>query len=321
MTSRYEQFDRSRLQLSSLSSREHDLTVSCIRPLSPRENIPVPFLKVAEKIKVAKASGGAVIFMMGAHVLRAGVQRYLIDLMEQGYISCIATNGAGVIHDYEFALAGATTESVARYIRDGRFGLWRETGEINEIVKDAASNGLGLGEAVGKAIIQEELEYKDVSIFAAAYRLNIPVTVHVGIGYDIVCEFPSYDGAAFGETSYRDFLIFTKELESLEGGVVMNFGSAVMGPEVYLKALAMVRNVAGQQGREVKNFTTLVCDLKELPGCVGREPCKTEPQYYFRPWKTILSRTVADGGMSYYFKGDHSETVPGLWSAVMKRNI
>ena len=272
--------------------------------------------EVAQRIQRAKARGRAVILMMGAHVLRAGVQRYLIDLMEQGFISCIALNGAGMIHDFEFALIGATTESVARYIKDGQFGLWQETGRINEIVNDGHRNNLGMGEAVGKAIAEGEFPHKEISLLAAGYRLQLPITIHVGIGYDILHEHPNCDGAATGATSYRDFLRFARIVENLEGGVVMNFGSAVMAPEVFLKALSMARNVAQQDGRAIKHFTTLVCDLQALPDDFKQEPAKTNPAYYFRPWKTMLVRTVADGGESFYVQGRHADTIPALWSAI-----
>jgi len=138
----------------------------------------------------------------------------------------------------------------------------------------------------------------------------------VGIGYDIVHEFPNCDGAAYGATSYTDFLRFAKILESLEGGVVMNFGSAVMAPEIFLKALSMVRNVARQEGRQICHFTTLVCDLLNLPDNYHEEPSKDNPYYYFRPWKTMLVRTVADGGESFYVKGHHAESIPALWTAI-----
>jgi hypothetical protein len=237
-------------------------------------------------------------------------------MMEQGLISCLATNGAGVIHDYELALIGATTESVARYIREGQFGLWKETGRINDIVSRAAQEGMGLGEAVGRAIEHGGLPHGHTSVFAAAYRFGIPATVHVGIGYDIIHEHANCDGAALGATSYRDFLRFTQVLEDLEGGVVMNFGSAVMAPEVFLKALAMVRNVAHQEGRSISNFRTLVCDLRDLPDDYRCEASKETPGYYFRPWKTMLVRTVAEGGRSTYVRGYHAETIPQLWTAL-----
>ena len=179
-------------------------------------------------------NNAAVIMMMGGHEVRAGVQRHIIDLMEKGYISCLPCNGSVMIHDFEFALIGATTESVARYIKEGQFGLWKETGQINDIINAGYKNGLGMGEAIGEAILNGDYPHKDISLLAAAYRLKIPATVHVGIGYDIIHEHPECSGAATGETSYQDFLRFAKVVESLEGGVVMNFGSAVMAPEVLL---------------------------------------------------------------------------------------
>ncbi|MGA8185828.1 MAG: hypothetical protein WB819_19545, partial [Terriglobia bacterium] len=155
-------------------------------------------------------------------------------------------------------------------------------------------------------------------IFAAAYRRSIPVTVHVGIGYDIIHEHPNCDGAALGAASYRDFLIFTQTVENLEGGVMLDLGTAIMGPEVYLKALSMVRNVARQQGRSIQHFTTAVFDLVPIQGDIHHELPKTDPGYYFRPHKTILVRTVADGGESFYFCGDHRATVPALRRALLE---
>jgi hypothetical protein len=312
----YPEIDRSRLKAAPLSDRVHDLDLSCILPLEPTVSVSKEFHAVASRIIRAAKEGSAVVLMMGAHVIRAGVQRYLIDMMERGLLSCIATNGATVIHDFEFALIGATTESVARYIKDGRFGLWKETARINDIVNDAAKSRRGLGEAVGRVIQEENFPHREFSVLAAAFRLGIPITVHVGIGYDIVHEHPNCDGGAYGTCSYVDFLRFAKVLESLEGGVVMNFGSSVMGPEVYLKALAMVRNVAAQQNRQIADFTTLVCDLAALPNEHSAEPPRDDPLYYFRPWKTMLVRTVADGGESFFVRGAHRETIPQLWTAL-----
>ena len=254
--------------------------------------------------------------MMGAHVLRAGVQRYLIDLIENGYINCIATNGACVIHDWEFALIGKTTESVTKYIKDGRFGFWQETSQINDVVTEAAFEKMGLGESVGKAIFENNFPYQDISLYAACFRNQIPITVHVGIGYDITHQLPNCDGAAYGATSYIDFLRFTKALEDLDGGVAMVFGSSVMAPEVFLKALSMVRNVKRQEGKYIRHFATLVCDLYPVPDSYDVEPSKDTAAYYFRPWKTLLNRTVADGGKSFYVQGNHSETIPALWTAI-----
>jgi hypothetical protein len=145
----------------------------------------------------------------------------------------------------------------------------------------------------------------------------VPVTVHVGIGYDILHEHPNCDGAALGQTSYQDFLILAQSVTRLEHGVMLNFGSAVMGPEVYLKALAMARNVAHQEGRKIQHFTTGVFDLIPIDGDTRKEAPKTDPRYYYRPWKTILVRTVADGGESFYIQGDHRVTVPALHRAAV----
>jgi hypothetical protein len=309
-------FDTSRLNLLTLAERKHNFDLSMILPLEPKAHVHETFGTVAERIVRAKKGGSAVTLMMGAHVLRSGMQQYVIDLLEGGFISCIATNGGCAIHDFELALIGQTTESVARYINEGQFGLWEETGRINDIVREAAQERLGLGEAIGKAIEQGDFPHKDVSVFGAGYRLGIPLTVHVGIGYDITHEHPNCDGAAYGATSHIDFLRFTKVLETVEGGVVMNFGSAVMAPEVFLKALAMVRNVANQEGRRISKFTTLVCDLVNLPANYNEEPPRDNPSYYFRPWKTMLVRTVADRGESFYVQGPHDETIPELWTAI-----
>ena len=317
MTSKsYPEFDRSLLKLAPLAERKNNLTLKDILSLSPYSSVSESLKIVASRIVTANAHKAAVILMMGAHVLRSGVQRYLIDMMEKGYLSCIAMNGAGLIHDYEFALIGETTESVANYIQDGRFGMWQETSRINDIVLAAAKKKIGLGESVGRVIEEEQFPHHKISILAAGYRLNIPITVHVGIGYDIIHEHPNCDGAAYGATSYTDFLRLTKVLESIEGGVIMNFGSAVMAPEVYLKALAMVRNVAHQEGRKIDQITTLVCDIKKLPKNYHQEASHNNPDYYFRPWKTMLVRTVADGGESYYVQGRHEQTIPELWTAL-----
>jgi hypothetical protein len=227
-------------------------------------------------------------------------------------------NGAGPIHDYEFARIGATCESVARYIRSGEFGLWRETGEINDIVRRGVANQQGLGEAVGRAILDANLPNKDLSVLAAGVRLNVPVTAHIGIGYDIIHEHPNFDPGAFGTASYRDFLSVCHTVDKLEGGVFLCFGSAVMGPEVYLKALSMARNVAHQEGRQIAHFTTAAFDLIPISGDFHAEAPKTNPQYYYRPWKTILVRTVADGGESFYVCGDHRATIPLLRLAALR---
>lgn len=317
----YPTFDRSRLNLKPLSEREHDLTKNVFLNLSD----PIPEYDnrrleiLAERIIRAKSNGATIMILMGAHVIRSGVSRFLIDLMAKGYISLIGTNGACAIHDMEFAMIGKTTESVARYIQEGQFGLWRETGRVNEAAIYAKENGYGLGEAVGKMILENPMEfpYRDTSLFAAGYRLGIPITVHVGIGQDIVHEHPNFDGASAGTASYRDFLTLAHFVENLENGVMLNVGTAVMGPEVYLKALSMARNVAHQEGREITHFTTAVFDKVDLGDNPQTEAPKTDAIYYFRPYKTVLIRTVADGGESFYIRGDHRATITNLHRLIL----
>jgi len=318
----YPQFDPSRLVIKPLDERQHDVRHDSLLGLDevppPPDDQAMQAIRVlGRRLEQARQRGASVLMLMGAHVIRAGVARQLIDLMERGLITHIGTNGAGAIHDYELARIGATCESVARYIRTGEFGLWRESAEINDIVRRGAEAGLGLGESVGRAILDSDFPYKETSVFAAGVRLGVPVTVHVGIGYDIIHEHPNFDPAAFGTASYRDFLTVCNTVGNLEGGVFLCYGSAVMGPEVYLKALSMARNVAHQQGQRIAQFTTAVFDLLPIDGDLRHEAPKTDPRYYYRPWKTILVRTVADGGESYYVRGDHRQTLPHLRLAAL----
>jgi len=314
-------FDRSRLKLKPLAERQHDMTLAEVLPLDVRSTPGEPFddpqlAQVAERITRARRAHAPVILMMGAHVIKTGLSRFVIDLMERRIVTHVGMNGAGPIHDFELALVGATTESVARYIQEGQFGLWQETGRINDAVAAGVRDGLGYGESVGRMIEEERLPHRDVSILAAGYRLRVPVTVHIGIGYDIIHEHPNCDGAALGQASYRDFLIITQTITQLQGGVMLNFGTAVMGPEVYLKALSMARNVAHQEGRRINEFTTAVFDLHDLGSDAHHEAPKSDARYYYRPFKTILVRTVQDGGESFYIRGDHRATLPALYRLV-----
>jgi hypothetical protein len=314
--SRYETFDRRRLHLRPVAERGHDFHHAECRPLVPPD-VPYEhdeFPLLIEAIHQARQRGAARILFLGAHPIKVGMSRYLVDLIDRGLFTHVATNGAGIIHDFELATLGGTTESVARWIRQGQFGLWQETSRLNDLIADAARRGEGIGEAVGRTLVEENPPHGDLSLCAAGYRAGVPVTSHVGIGSDIIHSHANCDGAALGAASYTDFLIFTRAVEQLEGGVFLNFGSAVAGPEVYLKALSMARNVAHPEGREIRHFTTAMFDLMALPPNFREgTPGKEHPQYYFRPWKTILVRTVADGGTSYYFRGDHQQTIPTLW--------
>jgi len=313
---RYPLFDRTRLKVLPLAERIHDLkethwlTLDAETPAFEHSDLP----DVAARLRSAS---GSRLLMMGAHLIRAGVNAHVIDMLERGAITHVAMNGAGLIHDYEYARIGATTESVERYIKSGQFGLWTETGELNDWIRDAAAAGDGLGEHAGRRICESDYSHRKTSILAAAWRLGIPVTIHAGIGYDIIHEHPNCDGAALGKASYTDFLIFAKSVESLESGVMLSFGSAIMAPEVYLKALAMARNVAHQEGREIRKFTTAVFDIWPIDGDFRKELPRTDPGYYFRPHKTILVRTIADGGESFYFRGIHRATFPALRRAYL----
>ncbi len=317
----FERFDPRGLKLRPLAEREHLVDRSAlVYPHSPRAPFAHPALpKLAERIVQAARRNSAVIFFCGAHVLRQGTGPLLIELIKRRLLTHLALNGAGAIHDFELALLGKTCESVAQYVATGQFGLWTETGRINEAAVAAQRDGLGLGEALGRMIESEQFPYRETSVLAAGYRLGVPVTVHVAIGQDIVHEHPNFDAAATGTATYADFLIFAHSIGRLEDGVYLNIGSAVAGPEVYLKALAMARNLAHQQRRQVRRFTTAVFDVAALGEEWHLEPPRSDPQYYFRPWKTVLVRTVAEGGSSFYVQGEHRLTIPALFDQIMAR--
>jgi hypothetical protein len=320
--SRYPQFDLSALELRNLHERQNLVGLGdCERPGTRQPKYTHPDLPLlTDAIVAARHAGRPVILMMGAHVIKQGMSRYLVDLMERGVLTHLATNGAGIIHDFELARIGATSEDVARYIKAGEFGMWQQTGDLNRIVIEAQTRGEGVGEAVGRTIEEQRYPNRDLSLCATGARLGIPVTSHVNIGADIIHAHAGCSGAAWGAASYTDFLIFAHAVSQLEGGVFLNVGSAVTGPEVYLKALSMARNVARQRDERICNFSTAVFDLVELPDNFRTgPPAKSHPQYYYRPWKTILVRTVADGGESYYFQGDHQQTLPALHAAIVAR--
>ncbi len=322
----YKQFDRSKLQLLPLEQRIHDIDLEkvAINPGDPVPEFSDPAIEpLAEAIVRARREYDATVLMMyGAHVIRTGNSPLMIDMMKRGLITHFATNGAGSIHDFEFSMIGHTCESVAKYISEGQFGLWNETGIINDIINEAAGEGIGWGEALGRYIWENGFPYREKSVLAMGYHLGVPCTVHIGIGNDIINEHPNFDGAAAGACSYTDFLVYTNSIDNLEHGVFLNFGSAVAGPEVYLKALAMARNVAKREERKITDFTTAVFDLLAIDPSDHTEtaPPKSDPRYYFRPWKTILARTVADGGRSFYVRGEHNKTFPNLWKATVEKD-
>jgi hypothetical protein len=317
----FPQFDRSQLHLKPLGERVHDMSLDYILkltdPIPPVDQPDLPI--VADRIVQARANGRPVILLMGGHVIKQGLSYMVIDLMERGLLTHVAMNGSGPIHDYELALIGQSTESVARYVSEGQFGLWQETGRLNDFVAAGYRDGLGFGESVGRAIETEQMPHRAASICAAGYRLQVPVTVHIGIGYDIIHEHPNADGAALGGASYRDFLIIAQTITQMEGGVVISVGTQTMGPEVFLKGLAMARNVAKGSGAEIFHFTSCVFDLTDLGPDIHHEAPRTEAAYYYRPYKTLLVRTVKDGGQSFYVRGMYRQNVAALYGLVRER--
>lgn len=238
---RHVQFDRSEVALGRLAERGHDLLASACLPLAapPAHERQDRIQLLAGQVRSAHHSHRPVILLLGGHPIKLGLSRFLIDLIERGWITHVATNGAGIIHDFELALVGGTSENVARWIKAGQFGLWEETSLLNDAIREAALRGEGLGEGVGRYVEEHRFPHRDLSIAAAGWRCGVPVTSHVTIGADIIHAMPNCDGAALGQTSYTDFLIFARAIQDLEGGVFLNIGFAVTGPEVYLKALSM----------------------------------------------------------------------------------
>ncbi len=236
---------------------------------------------------------------LGAHNLKVGLQPLYADLMERGIVSSVALNGAGIVHDFELAFAGHSSEDVAVQLGDGRFGMARETGHwLNRVVRDAHRRGQGLGRAVGEAIWEEGLPFREQSLLAAAYRRGVVATVHVALGTDIVHMHPDADGEAIGGTSLRDFHRFCAVVRELEGGVYLNVGSAVILPEVFLKALTLVRNL----GHDVRDFTTANLDFIRQ----------------YRPTVNVVGRPTGGGGRGYQLTGPHEVLVPLLFAGVLE---
>jgi hypothetical protein len=319
----HSEFDRARLRILPLAEREHKITLDDVRDLAspPPDFHSLELNEVAGRVVAARRSDREVIWIMGAHPLRRGNARFIIDLLERRLVTHVATNGAVPIHDYEMALVGATCEDVATYLADGRFGNWEETGRgINEAVKRGVLKGLGFGESVGRAILDDAgfaFPHKDISIFAAAVRLGVPITVHKGIGYDITDQHPAADYAAIGAATGRDFLILVETLTRLDTGVVLNIGSQVMGPEVFLKSLSMARNVAAQRGETIAGFTTANFDLRDYVDAHA-EGTDRDAHYYDRVKKTILGRAVRVGGASYHIPGDFAVSIPAFYHRLVE---
>jgi hypothetical protein len=247
----------------------------------------------------ARRKRKTVLFGFGAHLIKTGLAPVVVDLMERGVVSALMMNGAGCVHDLELALMGRTSEDVAPALDDGTFGMARETGEaLNGAIAAGYADGLGMGAAVGREILAGRYPHKDRSVLASAARLEIPVTVHAAIGTDIHHMHPGADGAALGATSHRDFETLTGVVATLQGGVVFNVGSAVILPEVFLKALALARNL----GHKVERFTTVNLDFMR----------------HYRPTVNVVERPTRKGGKGYTIVGHHEILVPLLAAGVIE---
>ena len=316
-------FDRNRIKVLPLKQRDNKFGLDVMVSIDSKpEKIDAPSLWfLAKDIAKARKEDKEVVWMMGAHPIRRGNSLIIIDLMKRGIITHLATSGAGAIHDFEFFYQGETCEDVEKYIKDGRFGNWDAAGYwINYAAKKASKEGKGFGETLGEVIKEmsdsAETEtihhFGEASIFAAAYELKIPITIHKGIGFDITDQSQFADFASLGKASGKDFLIFAASMEKIveKGGVFLNVGSAVMGPEVFLKSLSMVRNALLNEGKKICSFITANFDFIDSDlTCEGKPD---EASYYYRPRKTILFRSVKDGGKSYSIAGDFRKTIPNL---------
>ena len=307
----YEEFDLSNIQTYPLKSRPSKARAeNFARPVAPGasaaslvDSLPnilaaADFKAVARAIVDAKQSGSGALWGLGAHVIKTGVGPVLIDLMERGFVSAIATNGAAVIHDFEVALVGATSEDVDEALGPGRFGMAEETGRVlNTAITDGVAAGMGIGQAVTRFLADKQPQFARASVLAAAARLQVPVTVHVAIGTDVIHMHPAASGAALGEGSLRDFRYFVSSVARLERGVYLNCGSAVVLPEVFLKAVALARN----RGLALAGLTTVNLDFARM----------------YRPLTNVVARPTAGTGRGYSLVGHHEIMIPLLAAAVI----
>ena len=309
----YEEFDLSDVRTYPLASRRskaqaQDFATPVERGARfktwfdslPRVLGGVDLRRVVGALADAHRYGRGIVWGIGAHVIKTGVSPVLIDLMERGYVSALAMNGAGIIHDFEIALSGATSEDVDEALGPGRFGMAEETGRLlNAIIRDAEGTERGIGQAVGAYLIAEAAPHASRSLAASAHRLGIPLTVHVAIGTDIIHMHPDASGAAIGAASLRDFRHFTSCVARLAGGVYMNCGSAVILPEVFLKAVALVRN----RGIALEGLTTVNVDFMRM----------------YRPQTNVVERPVAGtSGMGISLIGHHEILIPLIAAAVLE---
>ena len=306
----YEEFDLSGVRTYPLASRKSKANAQdAARPSGPEQTIAAfvdslpdilagsDFKAVVRALRAARDSGGGIIWGIGAHVIKTGVSPVIIDLMERGFVSSLAMNGAGVIHDFELALSGATSEDVDEALGPGRFGMAEETGTLlNAAINEGVAAGMGIGQAVAERLVKLNPSHAGQSLLVGAARREIPVTVHVAIGTDIIHMHPHASGAALGEGSLRDFRYFVSHVARLKRGVYLNCGSAVVLPEVFLKAVALARN----KGISLEGLTTVNIDFMRM----------------YRPQTNVVSRPVAGIGKGYSLVGHHEILIPLLAAAL-----
>ena len=311
MTFPYDEFDLSGIRTYPLSARNSKARAEDFaRPFRKGEGIAqwvqslprilaaADFKAVIDRMIQARRTGGGIIWGFGAHVLKTGLSPVLVDLMRRGYVSAMATNGAGIIHDFEIALVGATSEDVDEALGPGRFGMAEETATLlNRAIAEGVGRGLGIGQAVGQYLRDHPTDYAHLSVAATAAELDIPLTVHVAIGTDVIHMHPAASGAAIGEGSLRDFRYFVSNVARLNGGVYLNCGSAVVLPEVFLKAVALARN----QGHSLAGLTTVNIDFVRL----------------YRPQTNVVSRPTQGVGTGYSLIGHHELLIPLLAAALI----
>ena len=308
------QLDFSGIKTYSALQRRNLVTVEGLMTpgVTAHENFEAEgFGELVERIARARKNGRPVIWSMGAHVIKNNLSRYVIALIKHGIITHIASNGAGSIHDFELAYLGGTSEDVPTAIEDGSFGMWEQTGAwMNEAISLGAAENIGYGEALGKYIAErpERFAHREDCILYQCYVNDIPATYHVALGTDIIHQHPTCNMADIGKCSGIDFKKMCYSVSQLDGGVFVNFGSAVIGAEVFLKALSVSRNL----GFATYNITTANFDIVDL----GDYRCKigyNDPNYYYRPRKNIVNRPTSMGGKGWHFTGNHLVTVPTLY--------
>ena len=310
----YEEFDLSAVRRYPLASRVSKVRRSDLAtPYTPGAGLAgwlagLPKLlagqdlrSVVEAVAAARQRPAPIIWGLGAHVIKAGLSPVVVDLMDRGFVSALALNGAGIIHDTELALSGATSEDVDSALGPGTFGMAEETGTgINAAIVRGVAAGLGLGRSVSEWLAEQRPPHSDVSVLCAAARLKIPVTVHVAMGTDIVHMHPDASGAAIGEGSLRDFRHFAASVARLEAGVYLNCGSAVVLPEVFLKAVAVARN----RGHSLAGLTTVDLDFRQ----------------HYRPLTNVVRRPTAGIGRGIHLTGHHEIMIPLLAAALVERS-